>query len=132
MPQDYPDGMTRMLPGHTIDLENGFARPWYEGSSVTIAAGASGSYTLDFSDDDGIYYIDVVNVSPSAYKEFTVIIHINDVPYVCGSTEPERAIKASIFLLSLKRGQRTKKFLFSPFLKNQPNILKRFRPPSSL
>ena len=85
MAQDYPDGMTRMLPGHTVDLENGFARPWYEGSSVVIAAGASGSYTLEFSDDDGIYYIDVVNVSPSAYKEFTVIIHINDVPYVCGS-----------------------------------------------
>ena len=85
MPQDYPDGMTRMLPGHTVDLENGFARPWYEGSSVVIAAGASGSYTLDFNDDDGIYYIDVVNVSPSAYKEFTVIISINDSPYVCGS-----------------------------------------------
>ena len=85
MPQDYPDGMTRMLPGHTIDLENGFARPWYDGSSVIIASGATGSYTLDFSDDDGIYYIDVVNVSPSAYKEFTVIIYINDVPYVCGS-----------------------------------------------
>ena len=85
MPQDYPDGMTRMLPGHTIDLESGFALPWYEGGSVVIAAGKSGSYTLDFSDDDGIYYIDVVNVSPSAYKEFTVIIHINDVPYVCGS-----------------------------------------------
>lgn len=85
MPQDYPDGMTRMLPGHTIDLESGFALPWYEGGSVVIAAGKSGSYTLDFSDDDGIYYIDVVNVSPSAYKEFTVIVHINDVPYVCGS-----------------------------------------------
>ena len=85
MAQDYPDGMSRMLPGHTVDLESGFARPWYDGSSVVIAAGASGSYTLNFEDDDGIYYIDVVNVSPSAYKEFTVIIHVNDVPYVCGS-----------------------------------------------
>lgn len=82
MANDYPDGFRRLLPGHTVDLESGFARPWYMGETLNIAAGNYSTYTITITDPDSIYYIDVVNVSPQSYTEFGVRVFINSVPYV--------------------------------------------------
>lgn len=82
MANDYPDGFRRLLPGHTVDLTSGFARPWYMGETLNIAAGNYSTYTINITDPDSIYYIDVVNVSPQAYTEFGVRVFINSIPYV--------------------------------------------------
>jgi hypothetical protein len=82
MANDYPDGFRRLLPGHTVDLESGFARPWYMGETLNIAAGNYSTYTITITDPDSIYYIDVVNVSPQSYTEFGVRVFINSIPYV--------------------------------------------------
>jgi len=82
MANDYPDGFRRLLPGHTVDLTSGFARPWYIGETLNIAAGNYSTYTINITDPDSIYYIDVVNVSPQAYTEFGVRVFINSIPYV--------------------------------------------------
>ena len=82
MANDYPDGFRRLLPGHTVDLTSGFARPWYMGETLNIAAGNYSTYTITITDPDSIYYIDVVNVSPQSYTEFGVRVFINSIPYV--------------------------------------------------
>jgi PKD repeat protein len=82
MANDYPDGFRRLLPGHTVDLTSGFARPWYMGDTLNIAAGNYSTYTINITDPDSIYYIDVVNVSPQSYTEFGVRVFINSIPYV--------------------------------------------------
>ena len=82
MANDYPDGFRRLLPGHTVDLTSGFARPWYMGETLNIAAGDYSTYTINITDPDSIYYIDVANISPQAYTEFGVRVFINGIPYV--------------------------------------------------
>lgn len=82
MSQDFPDGYSRNLPGISVDLEQGFATPWYEGATVNLAGGAVSSYTLTISDSDHIFFVDMVNVSPNKYIEFSVVVYVNDVPYV--------------------------------------------------
>lgn len=81
MAQDYPDGFNRSLPGHSVDLEMGFAQPWLEETSLTINAGANAEFELEIDDDEHIYYVDSVNVSPFAFKEFLVTVYINELAY---------------------------------------------------
>ena len=85
MVQDYPDGFRRNLPGHTVDLESGFSLPWCESGELTIAAAGNSSFTLSFNDPDFIYFIDMINVSPQAYKEFFMFVYVNDVVYMAGA-----------------------------------------------
>jgi len=82
---DNPGGWSRSLPGHTVEYEPGFAQPFYYGGSLLLNAGASGTYTLDIADTAHIYFPDIINVVPQAYKEFSALVYINDVPYIAVS-----------------------------------------------
>lgn len=82
MPADYPDGTVPALSGNTIELTPGFAVPWYQGGAISLAAGASNSFTLNFSDPYFIYFIDMINVSPTNGNAFNVIVSLNGIPYI--------------------------------------------------
>ena len=82
---DNPGGWSRSLPGHTVEYEPSFAQSFYSGGSLSIGAGANATYTLTIADTEHIYFPDMVSVSPQAYKEFVVVVYINDVPYVAAS-----------------------------------------------
>jgi len=84
---DNPGGWSRSLPGHTVEYEASFAQPFYYGGSLTIAAGAAGTYTLTIIDTEHIYFIDVVNVTPQAFKEFSALVYVNDVNYVASAAQ---------------------------------------------
>jgi len=79
---DNPGGWSRALPGHTVEYEPGFAEPFYFGGSLVIAAGANATYTLTFVDTTHIYFINMISITPQAYKEMNALISINDDPYV--------------------------------------------------
>lgn len=83
---DNPGGWSRSLPGHTVEYEASFAQPFYYGSSVVINSNDTGLYTLSIVDDTHIFFIDMVNVTPTKYKEFWVAVWINDINYVAVST----------------------------------------------
>lgn len=83
---DNPGGWSRSLPGHTVEYEASFAQPFYYGGSLVLAAGASGTYTLTFSDAAHIFFIDMINITPQAYKELNALVFVNDVPYVGASS----------------------------------------------
>ena len=85
MPTDYPDGFRRNLPGHTVDMEAGFSLPWCESTSLTIAAAGNSSFTVEFSDADWIYFVDMINVTPQAYTEFYITVAVNGVLYTAGA-----------------------------------------------
>ena len=85
MPTDYPDGFRRNLPGHTVDMEAGFSLPWCESTSLTIAAAGNSSFTVEFSDADWIYFVDMINVTPQAYTEFYISVAVNGVLYTAGA-----------------------------------------------
>jgi len=85
MTQDYPDGFGRTLPGHTVDLESGFASPWYNGTSISLAASASVSYNLTIGDDTYIYFVDMISVTPQANTNFMIIAKVNGIPYISAS-----------------------------------------------
>ena len=85
MAQDYPDGFRRNLAGHTVDLESGFSLPWAESTKLTIAAAGNSSFTINFSNPDWIYYVDMINVSPQAYTEFYIFVEVNGVTYTAGA-----------------------------------------------
>jgi len=85
VPKDYPDGFGRLLPGHTAEMEPGFAEPFYYGGTLVIAAGASGTYTLTFADYAHIYFIDMISISPQTNKDHGAIVSINDSPYVAAA-----------------------------------------------
>lgn len=82
---DNPGGWSRSLPGHTVEYEPSFAQPFYYGTSIVLGAGKSGTYTLTFADAAHIFFIDMVNITPQAYKELNAIVEVNDVPYVAAS-----------------------------------------------
>lgn len=104
MANDYPDGFRRLLPGNTVDLTTGFARPWYMGTTLNIAAGSYSSYTILITDPDSIYYVDVVNVSAQSSTDFGVRVYINSVPYTAetctGFAYIPMRTNPSIFLIS--------------------------------
>lgn len=79
---DQPDGYRRYMPGHTIEMDSSFAKPWYQGTSLNLGAGASGNFDLTISDVDHIYYIDSINISPLVYKELAAIVYVGSVAYV--------------------------------------------------
>jgi len=83
--QDNPSGWSRSLPGHTVEYQAGFAKPFYYGGTITVAPNAQGTYTLTINDPASIFFIDVVNVTPQSYKEFAVLVYINDDNYVAGA-----------------------------------------------
>jgi PKD repeat protein len=85
VPKDYPDGFGRLLPGHTAEMEPGFAEPFYYGGSLVLGAGASGTYTLTFADYAHIYFVDMITITPQSYKDHGAIISINDSPYVAAA-----------------------------------------------
>ena len=82
MSGDYPDGTTPALPGNTVELQAGFAVPWYQSGTISLNAGATGSFTLSFTDPYFIYFVDMINISPSANREFAVVIDFNGIEYV--------------------------------------------------
>lgn len=82
---DNPGGWSRSLPGHTVEYEPSFAQSFYYGDSLTIAAGATSVYTLDFDDTQHIYFADMISITPQAYKEFAVVVYVNGVPYAAAS-----------------------------------------------
>ena len=82
---DNPGGWSRSLPGHTVEYEASFAQPFYYGGSLTLASGASGTYTLTFADAAHIFFVDMVNIYPQAYKELNALVYVNDIPYVGAS-----------------------------------------------
>lgn len=82
---DNPGGWSRSLPGHTVEYEPGFAHSFYYGGSLSIGAGGNSTYTLSIIDTEHIFFADMVSVSPQAYKEFAVVVYVNDVPYVSAS-----------------------------------------------
>ena len=104
MANDYPDGFRRLLPGNTVDLTTGFARPWYMGTTLNIAAGSYSSYTILITDPDSIYYVDVVNVSAQSSTDFGVRVYINGIPYTAetctGFAYIPMRTNPSIFLIS--------------------------------
>lgn len=104
MANDYPDGFRRLLPGNTVDLTAGFARPWYMGTTLNIAAGSYSSYTIHINDPDSIYYVDVVNVSAQSSTDFGVRVYINSIPYTAetctGFAYIPMRTNPSIFLIS--------------------------------
>lgn len=104
MANDYPDGFRRLLPGNTVDLTAGFARPWYMGTTLNIAAGSYSSYTIHITDPDSIYYVDVVNVSAQSSTDFGIRVYINSVPYTAetctGFAYIPMRTNPSIFLIS--------------------------------
>jgi PKD repeat protein len=79
---DFPDGMGRILPGNIIDIQTGFGRPWNSTASLVVLTTAMGSCSITISDDDFVYFIDMISVSPSANKEFKVEVFINDIHYI--------------------------------------------------
>ncbi len=76
MANDYPDGFRRLLPGHTVDLTSGFARPWHMGTTINIAGSTYSTYTINITDPDSIYYIDAVNASPQAFTQFGIRVFL--------------------------------------------------------
>jgi len=85
MVQDYPDGFSRDVPGHTVELESGFSLPWLQSASLTIAAGGNSSFTVNFNDPNWIYYIDMINVTAQAYTEFYIFVEVNGVVYAAAA-----------------------------------------------
>jgi hypothetical protein len=85
MPSDYPDGTTPALPGNTVELEAGFAIPWYQAGSIGVAAGASGSFTLTFNDPYFIYFVDSINVTATDSNSFNVLVTCNGIPFISGA-----------------------------------------------
>lgn len=83
---DNPGGWSRSLPGHTVEYEASFAQPFYYGGSLVLAAGASGTYTLTFADAAHIFFIDMISITPQAYKELNALVYVNDIPYVGASS----------------------------------------------
>ena len=83
---DNPGGWSRSLPGHTVEYEASFAQPFYYGGSLVLAAGASGTYILAFEDTAHIFFIDMINITPQAYKELNALVYVNDIPYVGASS----------------------------------------------
>lgn len=82
---DNPGGWSRSLPGHTVEYEPGFAWPYVFNTSIGVNAGASATYTLTILDVEHIFFIDMLTVSPQAYKELAAVVYINDNPYVTAS-----------------------------------------------
>jgi PKD repeat protein len=82
---DNPGGWSRSLPGHTVEYEASFAQPFYYGASLVINAGVSQTYTLTITDTEHIYFIDVVNVTPQAFKELSVLVYVNDLNYLAAA-----------------------------------------------
>jgi len=82
---DNPGGWSRSLPGHTVEYEPSFAQSFYYGGALSVAAGASATYTLSISDATHIFFPDIVNVTPQAYKEFSALVFLNDIPYIAVS-----------------------------------------------
>lgn len=82
---DNPGGWSRSLPGHTIEFDASFAQPFYNGATVGVNAGATGTYAITISDAEHIFFPDMISITPQAYKEFAVIIYVNGSPYVAAS-----------------------------------------------
>lgn len=103
MANDYPDGFRRLLPGHTVDLTSGFARPWHMGTTINIAGSTYSTYTITITDPDSIYYIDAVNASPQAFTQFGIRVFLGGVVYVAGGftgyAQIPMRVNPSIFLL---------------------------------
>jgi hypothetical protein len=82
---DNPGGWSRSLPGHTVEFEASFAQPFYNGATVGVVAGGTGTYSITISDTEHIFFPDMISVTPQAYKEFAVIVYVNGSPYVAAS-----------------------------------------------
>lgn len=82
---DNPSGWSRSLPGHTVELDPGFASPWNQIFSQSISAGAYIDFTLNFNDPYQIYFVDMISVSPQASKELAAMIYVNGVNYVASA-----------------------------------------------
>jgi hypothetical protein len=85
IPKDYPDGFGRLLPGHTAEMEPGFAQPWLAEGSLAINVNANGTYTITFSDYAHIYFIDMITVTPQTVDDLTVFVYVNGQVYVAAS-----------------------------------------------
>lgn len=85
MVQDYPDGFSRDVPSHTVELEAGFSLPWLQSANLTISAGSNSSFTINFADPNWIYYIDMINVTSQAYSEFYIFVEVNGVVYAAAA-----------------------------------------------
>jgi hypothetical protein len=82
---DYPDGTSPNSPGNTMELSPGFASPWYQSGTLTLIAGGVGSFTLSFTDPEYIYFVDMVNISPTSGHPFNVVFSLNGIPYVAAA-----------------------------------------------
>lgn len=82
---DNPSGWSRSLPGHTVELEPGFAVPWNQTFSQSIGGASSVDFTINFTDPYSLYFVDIVFASPQDNTVFTVFARVLDVNYVAAT-----------------------------------------------
>lgn len=79
---DNPGGWNRTLPTHAVEFDANYAAPWVDAGDVVIASGATGVHTLTLPDDDMIYFVDMISITPKAYTAFSSYVSLNNVQYL--------------------------------------------------
>lgn len=82
---DNPSGWSRNLPGHTVELEPGFAVPWCQTFSQSISGSSQVDFTINFTDPNNLYFVDIVFASPQDNTVFTVFARVLGVNYVAAT-----------------------------------------------
>lgn len=82
---DNPSGWSKTLPGHTVEYDSNYALPWSEDFTTAVGAGGWGTVALTITDDDYIYIIDMVSVTPQIITPFAITVRLNTVLYMAGA-----------------------------------------------
>lgn len=85
MVQDYPDGFRGSVMGGTVDPVTTFFIPWCQNTTHNIAAGASYTYNITFTDPNYVFYVDMVDVTPQANTPFYILVKVNGSVVAIGS-----------------------------------------------
>lgn len=85
MVQDYPDGFRGSVMGGTVDPVTTFFIPWCQNTTRNIAAGASYTYNIAFTDPNYVFYVDMVDVTPQANTPFYILVKVNGSVVAIGS-----------------------------------------------
>ena len=82
---DNPSGWSRSLPGHTVEYDENYGNPWSDLHEESVASGDTMLHGITIPDDDYIYIIDMVGITPKTVTAFRAVVFLNDVAYVHGA-----------------------------------------------
>lgn len=82
---DFPDYMVRIQPTDVIEVDETYAVPFVMKSSATVAAGVLQQFDFEFTDENYIYQVCYVHISPNLVKEHVDYIDLFGGPSMAGA-----------------------------------------------